>query len=160
MTRPIPRPIPQDEHAERGLIGCLLQTGTSDDMDPAHVLHDGRRLIVNTLDLLRAEGLLHTPRTTHPGHERESGLANAELVVHEIERMGLWPCGSDPRHEIRECLDMATEPSMIDVYIRRLAEAYCRRECIAIHERRLHAAYAGDIAQAIEGTTFARELPA
>lgn len=148
-------PVPQDEHAERGLIGCMLQTATSDDLDPAHVMHEGRRLIVNTLDLLRAEGLLHTPRTNHPGHEQECGLANAELVAHELTRLGKWTSGTDLRHELRQCLDHATTPALIDHYIKRLATAARLRECIVIHERRLKAAYAGDVATATEGTGVA-----
>jgi hypothetical protein len=121
--------LPQDETAERGLIGCLCETATVPDwFDPAWIFHDGRRALFCALDMLRHEGELqplldplnipHLERTRYANGERAAGM---------VEQAQTWPCADDPRCELVRCLDEVTHYGLIDYYSDRVRQAHKRR---------------------------------
>lgn len=121
--------LPQNIHAERGLVGCMLETATpSEDFDPLWIVDAGRRALMLALDALRAEGLLSVPADYANAQDSyRCALTNGTLVVDLVERLNTWPRVDDPRVELAWCLDVGTQPMLIDVYERQLRETHAAR---------------------------------
>lgn len=147
------QPIPQDQQAERGLIGCLLYGAKSDEIDPYVLFNEGRQLIVITIETLQQSGTWVNPKSTQYHNLQEAARSNLERVAAGLDSISdLWPTISDARNELVQCFESVTRPEDVDYFLGRLNEVHSRREAIGIHLQRLNAAYQGDLELALDGT--------
>ncbi|QDT54662.1 hypothetical protein Pan44_26970 [Caulifigura coniformis] len=117
-----------DTHAERGLIGTMLENVQPREVDPTWIVSDGARILYLTADRLMRERRLHSPDDYGcAGGCWRTAKANAELIAFEIDRAAIWPGIDGPRWELTQCMDAATLPWLSDFYVDRIKMAATRR---------------------------------
>ncbi len=147
------QPIPQDQDAERGLIGCLLYGAKSDDIETDVIFNEGRQLIIVTIETLQHSGSLVNPKSTSFHDLQEAARSNLERVAAGLDIISdYWPNAGDGKAELVQCFESITRPEDVDYFLGRLKEVHCRREAIEVHVKRLDAAYSGDLELALDGT--------
>lgn len=141
-NQPVPQQLPDDQHAERGVIGCWLRHWKDDNLDPAWFTDERLLLMFLAVDAIDANGELIAPKNRYEFIEqREIGRANAELASYLIERCNLWDFASDVRQLFGACLGEVTQPQMVDWYVRRMKEVFFQRREIWSAEERLREAW-------------------
>jgi hypothetical protein len=121
----------------------MLHGASSDDLDPAWILDDGRRNLMLTIDACRADGIFRPALYLDGAFNREeTAFANAEVVAFNVVRADIWPNADDPRVELASCLDEATSPLLIDWYAGRIRDAWLRRQALERAEHLVRMAHA------------------
>lgn len=124
-------PLLIDLEAERGLVGVMLEDVQPDELDPAAFSSDGVRLLYLTTLAAMNAGLLYTPSSHGNAPEcYRVRKANAEIIAHEVDRLGIWPNADGVRWELAACLDSATLPWFVDWYRARIRDAFLRRRMV------------------------------
>jgi hypothetical protein len=121
-----------DREAERGLLACMAENVSPPAIDPAHITCDYIRVLYLTAKALQDAGLLLFPRDFGDAGEcARLRAANCELIAHNIDAAGCWPDGVDsPRWVLKQCMELASLPWLVDWYARRIRTAALRRQML------------------------------
>jgi putative DNA primase/helicase len=136
-------PLPQDEHAERAAIGCVLYDADHPDLDPALIVHDGRRALLITALTLKAQGGEHWPAPSgqHPRDLLAAAHARGERVLRAIRQSRIHDDMGAVEDELWQALDVTTRPEDLDYHVGLLLDTWRRRQALRDAERLRDAAH-------------------
>ena len=137
--------VPQDENAERCVLGSMLQTYNDERLDADLFVHEGRRAIFLAIDAMKADGGLILPEGFSDVYALDAiARENANRVAGFIERAGTWKATGGPESELRECVTAVTQGVLIDHYTGLLIASWKRRRLIDFSGLMLDAAFSSD----------------
>ena len=109
--------VPQDENAERCVLGSMLQTYNDERLNADLFVREGRRTIFLAIQAMKADGGLISPGGFSDVYALDAtARENANRVTGFIERAGTWKAVSGPESELRECVAAVTQGVLIDHY--------------------------------------------